>query len=341
MPRRMDAGGILEAYLHQFEGPEVVEVHDAENSFGFVDDDDGSDLALLHQIEGFAGENVRADGLWVMRHSVAGCHVESGAAMLFHQAAQITVGDDAGEAAVGMKHGGHAQALVTHFVNDGGHERFGRHMRQRAARVHFVLDAHELAAETTSGMKGGEVVVAKVASLEKRDGEGIAYGHRDGGASGGSKIQRAGFFADTNVEGDVTGFGEGGGNLAGEGDQRNLEALEGFEKADDLFGFAAVRDGEHSVTTREHSEITVQGFGGMQKEGRGAGAGKSGGNFSSDKAGLAHARDDDAAFASKEQVDGAVESGVQASEDVLDGLGFDLKDVARGWEAHGSVIRDK
>ena len=46
--------------------------------------------------------------------------------------------------------------------------------------------------------------------------------------------------------------------------------------------------------------------------------------FRADQAGFAHAGDDDAAFAGEEDVDGFFEGGIQAGEDVLDGLGFDF-----------------
>ena len=122
--------------------------------------------------------------------------------------------------------------------------------------------------------------------------------------------------------------------LSGERDERHFQALEGFEQADDFFGFAAVGDSEHGVAAGEHAEVAVDGFGGMQEEGRRAGAGESGGDFAGDEAGFAHAGDDDAAFAGEEEIDGFLEGGVEASEDVLDGLGFDLEDAAGGVEAH-------
>ena len=128
-------------------------------------------------------------------------------------------------------------------------------------------------------------------------------------------------------------------SLAGQRDERHLQALQRFEQADDFFGFAAVGDGQDGVAAREHAEIAVQRFGGMQEEGWRAGAGKRGGDFSADEAGFAHAGDDDAAFAGEQEVDGFFEAGVEAREDVLDGLRFDLEDAARGVEAHCALQR--
>src|SRR5579859_6971526 len=78
----------------------------------------------------------------------------------------------------------------------------------------------------------------------------------------------------------------------------------------------------------------MEGFGGMQEKGWRAGAGKGGGNFAADEAGLAHAGDDDAAFAGEEQIDGADKGIVEAREDVLNGLGFDAEDTAGRFQAH-------
>src|SRR5258708_7278767 len=72
----------------------------------------------------------------------------------------------------------------------------------------------------------------------------------------------------------------------------------------------------------------------MQEEGGRAGAGKSGGDFAAYEAGLAHAGDDDAAFAGEKKIDRADEGIGEAREDVLDGLGFDAKNAAGRFEAH-------
>ena len=181
--------------------------------------------------------------------------------MFFHQAAEVAVGDDAGEAAVGMEHGRHAEAFVAHFVEDVGHWRFQRNARERVAGVHQVLDAEKLFAEASGGMQRGEIVVAKVAALQQRDGEGIADGHRDRGACRRSEIQGAGFFFDADVQGHVACFGERGMDFAGQRNQRDFQALQGFEQAHDFFGLAAVGDREHRVAAREHAEVAVQRFG--------------------------------------------------------------------------------
>src|SRR5689334_10370082 len=111
--------------------------------------------------------------------------------MLFHEAAEVAVGEDAGEFAVGGGDGGHAEFL----------------------------------AEAAGGMEGGEVVMLETAAVEQGNGQSIADGHGYRGACGGSEIKGASFFPDADVENDFAGFGESGFRISGEGDDGNLEAL--------------------------------------------------------------------------------------------------------------------
>src|SRR6266478_2150775 len=316
-----------------------MQMHDAENAAGLVDHNDGSDLALLHKVERLAGQDVRTNRLRIACHSGLGGHFQGCAAMLFHQAAQIAIGEDACEAAIGLQNRGHAEAFAAHFVNDVWHRGVSRDSGKSIASVHLMLDAEKFLAETPCGMKRGEIIGAEATPFEKRDRESVADGHGDGGARGGREIERASFLADADVERDVASFGKSGGSLAGQRDERNIQALEGFEETDDFFGFAAVGDSEHRVTAREHAQIAMQSFRRMQKKGRRAGARKRGGNFSRDQAGLAHAGDDDTAFAGEENINGFHKGGVEPREDVLDGLRFDFEHTARGVQAHCTLQR--
>ena len=48
-----------------------MEVDDADYFLGVVYDYDRGDLFLFHRVERFAGQDVRADGLWIARHGGA------------------------------------------------------------------------------------------------------------------------------------------------------------------------------------------------------------------------------------------------------------------------------
>ena len=124
-------------------------------------------------------------------------------------------------------------------------------------------------------------------------------------------------------------------NFAGEGDKAHLQPLQGFEQTHDLFGFAAVGDGQESVAAGEHAHIPVKSFGRVQEKGGGSRAGECCGDFSSDEAGFSHAGDHDAAFAGEQKVHRFFEAGIETRQDVLNRLRFDFENAARGVEAHG------
>ena len=116
--------------------------------------------------------------------------------------------------------------------------------------------------------------------------------------------------------------------------QRNAQALHRFDQLDQFFGFAAGGNCQQHVVRREHAEVAVQRFGGVQEKRRRAGAGESGGDFAADQAGLAEAGDDDSSFASVQKFDGFFEAGVEAVDQAGDGFGFDAQDALGGCEAH-------
>ena len=219
----------------------------AQNFLGFIDDDYARDFALFHLVEGFAGEDVRADSLRVARHRLAGRHFQRCTAMLFHQTAQVTVCEDSGEAAVRFENGRHAETLAAHLVNHLGHWCVCRDARKSVPSVHFIFDAQKFGTEAASGMQFGKVLRLKSAPFEERNGQRIADGHGNGGARSWSEVQRAGFFAHADVKNDIAGPREGGLEIACQRDERSFETFERFEELDNLFGFAAVGNGQNCV----------------------------------------------------------------------------------------------
>src|SRR5579862_3439039 len=188
-------------------------------------------------------------------------------------------------------------------------------------------------------MKGGEVFLIEAAAIEERDGEGVAHGESGGGGGGGSEIEGAGFFFDGDVENDVGSGGEGGLGVGGEGDEAGAEAAKGFDQVKEFAGFAAGGDGEDHVIADQRSKVAVGGFGGVKEKGGGAGAGKGGGDFPADEAGFAHPGDDDATLAIHKQLDGGLETRIQAVHEGRDGFGLDAKNAAGGLEAFARGVR--
>ena len=60
---------------------------------------------------------------------------------------------------------------------------------------------------------------------------------------------------------------------------------------------------ENDIFTRDHANIAMFGFTGMNKKSRAAGAGESGGDFFADMAGFPHTHDNDAPFAVLRDID--------------------------------------
>ena len=214
------------------------------------------------------------------------------------------------------------------------------YLRHGVAGVHQVFYAKKFVAQAPSGMESGEIVGLEAATFEKGNCEGIAEGHSDGGAGSWSEVKGAGFFFDADVENNVAGASQSGFGIAGESDDAHLQTLQGLEEIQDFLGFTTVADGEQRVTASEHSQVAMERFGGMKEKGRRAGAGESGRNLAGNQARFAHTGDDDAAFAGEKKIDGAIERGVEPSEEVVKGLRFDLQDATSGVEAHRNVTRD-
>jgi len=196
--------------------------------------------------------------------------------------------------------------------------------------VHKVFNTEKFMTEAPSGMEGGKIVGLEAAAFEKGDGESITEGHRGRGAGSGSEVEGASFFFDADVENNVAGAGKSGFGIAGESDDGHFQTLQCFEEVQDFLGFAPIGDGKQGVTTSQHTQIAVERFGGVQKKGRRAGTGKGGGNLAANEARFAHPCDHNAAFTGKEKIDGTVERSVEASEEIVEGLGLNVKDATCG-----------
>src|SRR5262249_9047077 len=81
------------------------------------------------------------------------------------------------------------------------------------------------------------------------------------------------------------------------------------------------------------AEVAVDGFGRMKKPRRGAGAGERGGDLPADQAGLTHARDDHAALALEEELDGLLEVAVDPVDETKDRCRFDAENLAGEFQA--------
>ena len=93
----------------------------------------------------------------------------------------------------------------------------------------------------------------------------------------------------------------------------------------------------HHVVVTNSAEIAVRGLGGVQEQGRRAGARQRGRDLPADDAGFAHARDDDAAAALEEHLNGAFEVAVDALDEAEDGGGLGAEHFSREIESGGDT----
>src|ERR1019366_8908275 len=105
--------------------------------------------------------------------------------------------------------------------------------------------------------------------------------------------------------------------VASHGDERHCEPLHRGQKLHDFGGFAAGGKCEHNIAADHHSQVAVQGFGGMEKKSWVSGGRQRGGHFASDDSALAHSGDDDATGTVVEQLDGALEIARHRSGDTI------------------------
>jgi hypothetical protein len=159
--------------------------------------------------------------------------------------------------------------------------------------VHQVAYACEADSEAASGVEVGEVGGVEAAAAAELEGEGVSEGEHDGGGGGGCEIERAGLGGDTDVEEDVRRLGEAGVGCARECDEGGGEPFEDREDEEELFGFAAVREGDDGVAGRDHAEVSVDGFGGVEEVSGSSGRAEGGCDLLSDDAGFADSGEED------------------------------------------------
>jgi hypothetical protein len=70
--------------------------------------------------------------------------------------------------------------------------------------------------------------------------------------------------------------------IAGEGDERHAEALDGRHNGQDLVGLARVRERKHGIFAGDHANIAVARLAGVQEKRRGTRARERGGELAAD-----------------------------------------------------------
>ena len=111
--------------------------------------------------------------------------------------------------------------------------------------------------------------------------------------------------------------------------------LIGRNRRKEFVGVAAVGYHQANVSGYHHSEITVNGFGGMDVKRWLAGAGKGGGDLAADVPRLADSQNQQASPVFQNQFDGPDIILVQAVDQIEDGIGFDLQNTLCNFNRRG------
>ncbi len=116
--------------------------------------------------------------------------------------------------------------------------------------------------------------------------------------------------------------------LAADRDQRCRHALEQRQQGDDFGRLAGIRNRQHHVLARDHAEVAVARFAGMDEERWRAGGCERRRDLAADMAGLAHAGDRDAAGTSEHQLAGGRKLGADPRQQRAERIAFDLESAA-------------
>src|SRR5271156_1359212 len=86
--------------LEQLKSPEVVDVEDAFEAAGGIDDEDRGDFLFFHEAQSAGSELGARNGDGIFCHAIGGGQIQDVFFLLQHDASQIAIRDDAEDAAV-------------------------------------------------------------------------------------------------------------------------------------------------------------------------------------------------------------------------------------------------
>ena len=273
------------------------------------------------------------------RHHGFGRAIEQVVAALPQQASEVAVGDHAAQATGVVDDRRHAEFFRAD-LDDHVPERRGRaHRGDRLVAVHNLFDREEQAlAQRAAGMIAGEILGLDALVFEQRHRQRVAQRQGRRRAGGGREVQRAGLFLHADIEHHVAVLGQHRLDVAGQADHRHAEPLDRGENLQDLFGLAAVGEGDDEVAARHHAEVAVDPLGGMQEDRRHADARERGGDLAADDPRFPHAGYDHAALAPIEQRYRLLESLIQTVDEREDRVRLDLQHLAAALEGHRALM---
>ncbi len=267
------------------------------------------------------------------RHDLADRPIQGGVAALLEQPGQVAVGEQAAQPAVGV--GQHDGAGAPAAAAGPGRTpsrtvSLAGGQAQLVAAAHDRLDLEQLAAQAAGRVEAGEVLVREVAHPAQHEGQGVADGDHGRGAGAGRQAERTDLLQRAEHEGDVGRAGQRAVAVAGQARRwPSASCRSGPQQPDDLLALAAVRQDQDDVVGMDHAQVAVDGPGGVEDVGAGAGRVERAGDLLADVGRLAGAGDADAPGAAAEELDGLQERLVEPLGHLEQGSRFFAHDLTR------------
>ena len=209
--------------LKEFEPSQVLGIDKADRPFLVVDNDKIVDAMAFEEVQHFDRELVLMHAYRIECHQIRDDTVADSGVRL-EMSGEIAVRENSSEITIRIRNDRRARAHSGHRFEHIANFRIRQNQRQRFARPHDLMDAHEQTAANHSGrMKLSEILFLKSARFEQHHGERVAERQHDGRAGSRRKIQRTGFLFDVCVEHDVRLLCQGRFGIAAHGNDADLK----------------------------------------------------------------------------------------------------------------------
>lgn len=312
----------------------VLDVQQTHRPAPSVNDDQLVDLVLLEKPQRLHRQAIRPDRFRMTGHHVADALLGQVAGRV-EVAPQIPVREDADEAPARVDDAGAARAR---FRDRQQHLFDARLLADDGvgfAHPHEVADAEQEAApQLARRMEQRKVALLELLPLCDDHRHGVAHREHSRRGGGRGQVERAGFASHAYIEDDVAVVRQRGARVSGEHDEAGADALDDRQEPGELFGLAAIRQGDHHVVFRDSPQIAVDGFSRVDPVAGRAGRGERRRELLADEAGLAHPRHDDAALAAGEQGDRLLKVLADPRDEPADRLRLNPQHLAGTTDTH-------
>lgn len=261
-------------------------------------DGDRPVFVRFHNGEGMAGHFIAHDVARRRRHQFAHFHIEGFRPMLLQRAPEVAVGEDPLKAQLVVGDQDAAAFLVRQL--DEGMEKLVRRTAEGQSLVfkHQVIDAQrQPLADPSRGMVHRIFIQGEVFVPEQCDGKDIAKEELRDGRGRGNKIERAKFFAQRKLDGEVASPCQTALAVIDDGNGKAPFAVEGGDHLQEFVALAAFADHEEDIVFRNDADVAMHGADGIEEESAGSGGGHRGGHLLGDEGAFADAGEEDQPFA--------------------------------------------